>query len=48
MRCYEIFWCNVDDTLYRPMSQISAILGTDNDDEILQSLYLIVNVSDFF
>ncbi|KAE9410250.1 hypothetical protein BT96DRAFT_912486 [Gymnopus androsaceus JB14] len=29
-----------------PMSQISAIFGTDNDDEILQSLYLIVNNTD--
>ncbi|KAJ7724819.1 hypothetical protein DFH07DRAFT_854556 [Mycena maculata] len=26
-----------------PMSQISAIYGTDDDDEILQSLYLIAN-----
>lgn len=29
----------------RPMSQISAIFGTDDDDEILTSLYLIANVS---
>lgn len=28
-----------------PMSQISAIYGTDNDSEILNSLYLIANVS---
>ena len=28
-----------------PMSRISAIFGTDDDDEILESLYLIVNVS---
>lgn len=27
------------------MSQISAIFGTDNDDEIMNSLYLIANVS---
>lgn len=26
-----------------PMSQVSAIFGTDNDQEILESLYLIVN-----
>ncbi|KAJ7240129.1 Six-hairpin glycosidase-like protein, partial [Mycena haematopus] len=26
-----------------PMSQISAIFGTDDDDEILQSLYLVAN-----
>jgi len=26
-----------------PMSQIAAIFGTDNDDEILESLYLIAN-----
>ncbi|KAK0467932.1 Six-hairpin glycosidase-like protein [Desarmillaria tabescens] len=26
-----------------PMSQISAIFGTDNDDEILESLYIIAN-----
>jgi hypothetical protein len=30
---------------YRPMSQISAIFGTDDDTEILNSLYTIVNVS---
>lgn len=29
----------------RPMSQISAIFGTDDDQEILTSLYLIANVS---
>ena len=28
----------------RPMSQISAIFGTDSDEEILTSLYLIANV----
>lgn len=27
-----------------PMSQITAIFGTDNDDEIMTSLYLIANV----
>lgn len=27
------------------MSQISAIFGTDDDDEILNSLYIIANVS---
>jgi hypothetical protein len=32
--------------LYRPMSQISAIFGTDDDQEILTSLYLIANVSE--
>lgn len=30
---------------YRPMSHISAIFGTDNDSEIMNSLYLIANVS---
>lgn len=30
---------------HRPMSHISAIFGTDDDAEILTSLYLIVNVS---
>lgn len=30
------------------MSQISAIFGTDSDKEIMQSLYLIANVSDRF
>lgn len=30
------------------MSQISAIFGTDNDEEILDSLYLIANVSPKF
>ena len=30
---------------FRPMSHISAIFGTDEDEEILTSLYLIVNVS---
>jgi hypothetical protein len=30
---------------YRPMSQISAIFGTDSDDEIMKSLYTIANVS---
>ncbi|KAJ3909236.1 Six-hairpin glycosidase-like protein [Lentinula edodes] len=29
-----------------PMSQISAIFGTDDDEEIMQSLYLIVNNTD--
>ena len=28
-----------------PMSRISAIFGTDDDNEILESLYLIANVS---
>lgn len=28
-----------------PMSQITNILGSDDDDEILESLYMIVNVS---
>ena len=28
-----------------PMSQISAVFGTDDDGEILNSLYLIANVS---
>lgn len=32
--------------LHRPMSQISAIFGTDDDQEILTSLYLIANVSE--
>jgi hypothetical protein len=32
--------------LPRPMSQISAIFGTDDDQEILTSLYLIANVSE--
>lgn len=31
--------------VHRPMSHISAIFGTDDDMEILTSLYLIVNVS---
>ena len=30
---------------YRPMPHISAIFGTDNDSEIMNSLYLIANVS---
>lgn len=29
----------------RPMSHISAIYGTDNDQEILKSLYTIANAS---
>lgn len=29
----------------RPMAQVSEIFGTDDDDEILHSLYLIANVS---
>lgn len=29
----------------RPMSLISAIYGTDDDDEICEMLYMIVNVS---
>ena len=28
-----------------PMSQITNIFGSDDDDEILESLYMIVNVS---
>jgi hypothetical protein len=30
------------------MSRVSAIFGTDDDDEILESLYLIANVGVFF
>lgn len=29
---------------FRPMSHISSIFGTDDDQEILQSLYIIANV----
>jgi hypothetical protein len=32
-------------TLYRPMSQITNVFGTNDDQEILTSLYTIVNVS---
>lgn len=32
----------------RPMSQISAIFGTDDDEDITRSLYLIANVSIHF
>lgn len=34
--------------LNRPMSHISAIFGTDDDQEILNSLYLIANVRETF
>lgn len=30
--------------MIRPMSHISYIFGTDNDEEILSSLYTIANV----
>lgn len=36
---------NLIEVKHRPMSQISAIFGTDDDAEILNSLYIIVNVS---
>ena len=42
-RVYQAFVANV--IPLRPMSQISSIFGTDDDDEILTSLYLIANVS---
>lgn len=32
-------------TSRRPMSQISSIFGTDDDNEILEALYLVANVS---
>ena len=35
-------------TTSRPMALVSAIYGTDDDDEITQYLYLIANVSNFF
>lgn len=35
-------------SMNRPMSQISAIFGTDDDEAILNSLYLIANVRPSF